>query len=148
MYQTVQKNQDKMRRDMTHSTKLSVITHLNKTFMDYCGSGGNCAIDESMIKCESRLPYIIYQPQKPVCCGVQVFVQSNSPGYVQPFQIYVRSKLTKVSKNGLYFDVVNSLTKPLCGTYAEFILTMLTLVSQFYTTSKVTIYWHVVLSSQ
>ena len=116
--------------------------------MDYCGSGGNCAIDESMIKCKSKLPYIIYQPQKLVHHGIQVFVWSNSPsGYVQQFQIYVGSKLTKVSKNGLYFDIVNSLTKPLCGTYAR-VLTMLTLVSQFYTTSKVTIYWHVVLSGQ
>ena len=42
--------------------------------MDYCGSGGSCAIDESMIKCKSRLPYIIYQPQKPIHRGIQVFV--------------------------------------------------------------------------
>ena len=88
--------------------------------MDYCGTGGNCAINESMIKCKSRLPYIIYQPQKPVHHGIQVFVWSNSPsGYVQQFQIYVRLKMTKVSKNGLYFDAVNSLTKPLHGTYAR-----------------------------
>ena len=78
------------------------------------------AIDESMIKCKSRLPYIIYQPQKPVQCGIQVFVRSNIPsGYVQQFQIYVGSKMTKISRNGLYFDVVNSLTKPLHGTHAR-----------------------------
>ena len=78
------------------------------------------AIDESMIKCKSRLPYIIYQPQKPVQHGIQVFVRSNSPsGYVQQFQIYVGSKMTKTSRNGLYFDVVDSLMKPLCGTYAR-----------------------------
>ena len=61
--------------------------------MQYCGSGGTCATDESMIKCKSRLPYIIYQPQKPVCHGIQVFVRANSPfGYVQQFQIHVGSK--------------------------------------------------------
>ena len=81
---------------------------------------GTCAIYESMIKCKARLPYIIYQPQKPVHCGIQVFARANSPsGYVQQFQIYVGSKMTKTSRNGLYFDVVNSLTKPLCGTYAQ-----------------------------
>ena len=52
----------------------SIITHLNKTFMNYCGRGGNCAINESMIKCKSRLPNIIYQPQKPVHHWIQVFV--------------------------------------------------------------------------
>ena len=93
---------------------------MNKQFMGLCGSGGNCAIDDSMIKCKSRLPYIIYQPQKPVCDDIQVFVRSNSPmGYMQQFQIYVGSKITKTSSNRLYFDVVNSLTKPLCGTYAR-----------------------------
>ena len=40
-------------------------------------------------------------------------------GYMQQFQIYVGSKMTKTSNNGLYFDVVNSLTKPLCGTYTR-----------------------------
>ena len=39
-----------------------IITALSRHFMQYCGSGGNCVIDESMIKCKSRLPYIIYQP--------------------------------------------------------------------------------------
>ena len=86
--------------------------------MALCGSGANCAIDESMIKCKSRLPYIIYQPQKPVHHGIQVLVRSNSPtGYMQQF--YFGSKMTKTSSNGLYFDVVNSLTKPLHGTYAR-----------------------------
>ena len=88
--------------------------------MQYCGSGGTCAINESMKKCKSRLPYIIYQPQKPVHCGIQVFIRANSPsGYVQQFQIYVGSKMTKTSRNGPYFDVVNSLMKPLHGTYAR-----------------------------
>ena len=40
-----------------------IITALSTHFLQYCGSGGTCAIDESMIKCKSRLPYIIYQPQ-------------------------------------------------------------------------------------
>ena len=73
-----------------------------------------------MIKCKSRLPYIIYQPQKPVHLDIQVFVRSNSPiGYMQQFQIYVGFKITKTSNNGLYLNVVNSLTKPLHGTYAR-----------------------------
>ena len=55
-----------------------MLTAMNKQFMALCGSGGNCAIDESMIKCKSRLPYIIYQPQKSVHHGIQVFVRSNS----------------------------------------------------------------------
>ena len=97
-----------------------VLTAMNKQFMALCGTGGNCAIDESMIKCKSRLPYIIYQPQKPVHHGIQVFVRSNSPmGHMQQFQIYVDSKMTKVSSNGLYFDVVNSVTKALHGTNAR-----------------------------
>ena len=97
-----------------------LLTAMNKQFLALCGSGSNCAIDESMIKCKSRLPYIIYQPQKPVRCDIQVFVRSNSPmGYMQQFQIYVGSKMIKTSSNGLYFDVVNSLTKPLHGTYAR-----------------------------
>ena len=88
--------------------------------MQYCGSGGSCAIDESMIKCKSRLPFIIYQQQKPVHHRIQVFVRVNSPsGYVQQFQIYVGSKMTKTSRNRLYLDVVNSLTKPLHGTFAQ-----------------------------
>ena len=95
-----------------------IITVLSTHFMQYCGSGGTCAIDESMIKCKSRLPYIIYQLQKPVHCRIQVFVRANSlSGYVHQFQIYVGSKMTKTSRNGLYFDVVNSLTKPSRGTY-------------------------------
>ena len=97
-----------------------VLTAMNKQFMALCGTAGNCAIDESMIKCKSRLPYIICQPQKPVRHGIQVFVRSNSPtGYMQQFQIYVGSKMTKTSSNGLYFDVVNSLTKPLHGTHVR-----------------------------
>ena len=108
--------------DPLYKVKL-VLTAMKKQFMALCGTGGNCAIDESMIKCKSRLPYIIYQPQKPVRHGIQVFVRCNSPtGYMHSdfkFQIYVGSKMTKTSSNGLYFDVVNSLTKPLHGTYAR-----------------------------
>ena len=126
-----------------------VLTAMNKQFMALCGSGGNFVIDESMIKCKSRLPYIIYQPQKPVHHSIQIFVRSNSPmGYMQLFQIYVGSKMTKTSNNGLYFDMVNLLLNHCMVHLQEFTLIMHTLKFQLCTIYKIIKFLHVVQSGQ
>ena len=42
-----------------------VIKAMDELFPKYCHMSPNCAIDESIIKCKPRLPYIIYCPFKP-----------------------------------------------------------------------------------
>ena len=42
-----------------------VIKAMDELFPKYCHMSPNCAIDESIIKCKLRLPYIIYCPFKP-----------------------------------------------------------------------------------
>ena len=92
---------------------------MDELFPKYCHMSPNCVIDESIIKCKPRLPYIIYCPFKPQRQGIQVFVHADSKnGYVQQYDIYLGSKLTPVSEKGLYFDV-DKLTKPLQGLNAQ-----------------------------
>ena len=40
-------------------------------------------------------------------------------GYCQQFEFYLGAKMTKPSKRGLYFDVVDRLAKPLYGSNAK-----------------------------
>ena len=57
----------------------------------------------------------MYMPLKPTKFGIKIWARCNDSGYLQQFEIYLGSKETKVSPNGLYFDIVDQLTKQLRG---------------------------------
>ena len=57
----------------------------------------------------------MYMPLKPTKFGIKIWARCNYNGYLQQFEIYLGNKETKVSPNGLYFDIVNQLTKRLRG---------------------------------
>ena len=77
-------------------------------------------VDESMIRCKSRLSYIIFNASKPTRKGIQVFVRTDAKtGYCQQFEFYLGAKLTKSSKKGLYYDVIDRLTRSLHNTNAQ-----------------------------
>ena len=77
-------------------------------------------IDESMIRCKARLPYIMFNSSKPVRKGIQVFVRTDAKsGYCQQFEFYLGAKLSKPSGKGLYFDIIDRLTKSLHNTNAR-----------------------------
>ena len=77
-------------------------------------------VDEAMIRCKARLPFIIFNKSKPTRRGIQVFVRTDSKtGYCQQFEFYLGSKMTKPSERGLYFDVIDRLSKPLYGSNAK-----------------------------
>ena len=58
-------------------------------------------------------------PLKPAKFGIKIWARCNDNGYLQQFEIYLGSKETKVSPNGLYFDIVDRLTKQLWGKYHQ-----------------------------
>ena len=45
----------------------------------------------------------------------KIWARCNDNGYLQQFEIYIGNKETKVFPNGLYFDIVDQLTKELWG---------------------------------
>ena len=56
-------------------------------------------IDEIMVQCKSRLPFIIFNKSKPTQRGIQAFVQTDAKtGYCQQFEFYLGAKMTKLVK--------------------------------------------------
>ena len=98
----------------------TVMEKLLKLFPKYCSFSQYQCLDESMVRCKARLPYIIFNKSKPCRRGIQVFVRTDATtGYCQQFEFYLGSKLTKSSQRGLYFDVIDRLSKPLRGSNAK-----------------------------
>ena len=67
------------------------------------------------VKFKGHLSYKIYMPLKPTKFGIKIWARCNDNGYLQQFEIYIGNKETKVFPNGLYFDIVDQLTKELWG---------------------------------
>ena len=98
----------------------TVMEKMLQLFPKYSAFRPNQCLDESMIRCKSRLSYIIFNASKPTRKGIQVFVRTDAKtGYCQQFEFYLGAKLTKSSSKGLYFDVVDRLTRPLHNTNAK-----------------------------
>ena len=110
-------------RDSEHFDKLykirPVVEQLNKLFPKYWHYSGHICVDEITVKMRSCDHVRQYLPQKPSKWGWKVWscCDSDSPHspYLLSFIPYLGKKYTKVSKYGLYFDVVNELTKPMRG---------------------------------
>ena len=97
-----------------------VMEQMLNSFPKYSSFTEHQTIDEFMVRCKSHLPYIIFNKSKPTRKGIQVFVRNDArTGYCQQFEFYLGAKMTKPSKRGLYFDVVDRLAKPLYGSNAK-----------------------------
>ena len=96
-----------------------VVETMQKLFSKYWSYGSNVCIDESVIPMKSKDSVKQYLPNKPSKWGWKIWscCDSDSPNrpYLLSFIPYLGKKHTKVSKNGLFFDVVQELTKPMCG---------------------------------
>ena len=96
-----------------------VVEQLQKLFKKYWKFGHHICIDESVISMKCRDGAKQYMPGKPHKWGWKVWscCDSDSPDkpYLLSFIPYLGKKHTTVSKNGLFFDVVQELTKPMRG---------------------------------
>ena len=95
-----------------------ILNHCEKTFPLYYRAGEHQSIDEGMIPCKSRIDFLQYMPDKPKKRGVKVFIRCESKsGYMHQFDVYLGAKNADQpkSRHGIYFDLVNSLTKTLRG---------------------------------
>ena len=52
----------------------------------------------------------MYMPLKLAKFGIKIWARCNDNGYLEQFEIYLGAK-RPVSPNGLYFDIVDQLTK-------------------------------------
>lgn len=74
------------------------------------------SIDEAMIACKSRVEYLQYMPDKPKKRGVKVFLRCDSKtGYMCQFEVYLGKRASAPGPNGIYFDIVDRLTRPIRG---------------------------------
>ena len=96
-----------------------VVETLQKLFPKYWSFGSTICIDESVITMKSKDSVKQFLPQKPSKWGWKVWSCCDSDSPDQPYLLgfipYLGKKNTKVSKNGLYFDVVQELTKLMRG---------------------------------
>ena len=93
-----------------------VIEQMNKLFPMYYKFSSHQAIDESSIKTKSRDIMKNYCKSKPAKWAFRVWSRCDS---TFPDKPHLGKKLTKISKHGLYFDVLNRLTYSLRGSYAR-----------------------------
>ena len=76
------------------------------------------AIDEGMIGYKGRESHVQYMPAKPVKRGVKVFCRCDSEnGYLHQVEIYLGKANQNPSPRGVYFDVIDRLTKDIRGKY-------------------------------
>ena len=94
-----------------------VVKQLQTLFLKYWGFGNNICIDKSVIAMKNRDRARQFLPLKPCKCCWKVWLCCNSDSPDQPYLLsfipYLGKKHTKVSKNGLFFDVVQELTRPM-----------------------------------
>ena len=96
-----------------------VVSKLNELFPKYYNYSEHQVIDESSVKMKSRDQVKMFLKNKPCKFGWKVWSRCDSESpqkpYLLQFEPYLGRKLTKVSEHGLYFDVVNRLTRSLRG---------------------------------
>ena len=93
-----------------------VINHCSKLFGDSYNPSCECAVDEAMIRCQSRISLKQYMPQKPVKRGIKVWVRADSNnGYFSQFEVYQGKGSNTSPEFGLAGSVVKTLTRPLVG---------------------------------
>lgn len=88
-----------------------VMEAMTDLFPKYKHPAPSQTIDEGMIAFKGRVSYLQYMPDKPCKRGVKVFIRCDSEtGYMHRFEIYLGKSRT-VGPQGLYFDVIDNLTK-------------------------------------
>ena len=96
-----------------------IVEHLNKVFPRYYHYGAHVVLDESTVAMRSRDNCCQYCPQKPCKWGWKVWLLCDSEyidrPYLLSFSPYLGKKNTTTSKYGLYFDVVQQMTKFMRG---------------------------------
>lgn len=92
-----------------------VIEQMSKLFPKYQHPAPSQTIDEGMVAFKGRVSYLQYMPAKPIKRGLKVFIRCDSEtGYMHQFEVYLGKSRT-TGPQGLYFDVVDNLTKPIRG---------------------------------
>ena len=96
-----------------------IVEHLNKMFPQYFHYSGHVVLDKSTVAMKNRDNCKQYNPSKPAKWGWKVWSLCDGNDIEKPYLLsfspYLGKKHTKVSKYGLYFDVVQKMTKPLRG---------------------------------
>ena len=100
-----------------------IVEHLNKVFPKYYHYGPRVVLDESMVAMCSCDTCCQFCPQKPCKWGWKVFLLCDSEyiekPYLLSFSSYLGKKYTPTSKYGLYFDVVEKMTKFMQGSHVK-----------------------------
>jgi len=91
---------------------------LDKTFKEYMSPSKEQTIDEGMVGFKGRCSFLQYMPAKPVKRGLKIWIRCDAEsGYAQQMSVYLGKGGGSASPNGVYFDIVDELTKPLRGGY-------------------------------
>ena len=96
-----------------------ILDALNECFPAYYQHSEYVCVDESTESCKSRLDFLQYNPMKPIKRGLKLFCLCDSKKsetcYLLRFEPYFGKRYTKVSENGLYYDVVMRLAELVKG---------------------------------
>ena len=89
------------------------------TFPNFTNFQAMFYLDESTEACRACLSYVQFNPAKLIKQGLKIFSlcdsKSSDSCYLLQFEPYFGKSHTVVSRHGLYFDVVNRLTKLVRG---------------------------------
>ena len=95
----------------------NVMDHVLANFSRYMAPSHAQSIDESMVAFRGRCQYKQFMPDKPIKRGIKIYCRCDArTGYLHQFEVYL-GKNAKVpsSGNGVYFDVVDRLTRDIRG---------------------------------
>ena len=111
---------DRMSPIYSRGYKVKMITDsLNVNFPKFYQISGYVCLDELTEACRACLSYVQFNPVKPIKRGLKIFSlcdsKSSDSCYLLQFEPYFGKCHTVVSRHGLYFDVVNRLTKLIRG---------------------------------
>ena len=99
-----------------------IVEQLNHLFPKYYRFTSHMAIDESSVKTKSKDAMQMFMANKPAHFVFCIWSPCSSTNpqrpYLFQFEPYLGKKYMKVSKHGLFFDVVNRLTQSICGSNA------------------------------
>ena len=94
-----------------------LLKKFGKSFPTFMKPFKEQTIDEGMVAFKGRVKYLQYLPMKPVKRGIKMWLRADAlSGYIQQMDVYLGSREKqgqRKSKNGVYFDVVEKLCKPL-----------------------------------
>jgi hypothetical protein len=95
-----------------------VMTIVEQNCKDFYSPNENQAIDEGMVGYKGRESHVQYMPAKPVKRGIKIFCRCDSQtGYLHQMEIYLGKVNTAPTTQGVYFEVIDRLTRDIRDKY-------------------------------